>query len=624
MGHHNDGCSPLWKELLTGALIIVLAGFSLLACTRLNPSEPPRPTATGVYTGRYPTAVPKVYERIQSFPSGKKVLSILPPGGLGKDIRDLALDVQGRLWVATHIGLGVWDGEQWVSYNAATSPLPHNDVRAVAVAPDGETAWIGTANGLARVRGQDWITMTHENVGLSSPVINDLAFDQDGTLWAATSFGGLAFYDSVLWSYYDKYNSGLLGLSVSTLTIGPHGRLWMVDDFGDGISTFDGQRWAHYTEENSGLITNWVKQIAVDSEGRVWFTSRHRLSVLDGETWNPFDLSPVYEDFFSPRRLAQGPDGRIWVAGVRPDGTVVYNFTPLELTTGQIHTYVIPPIAVPEGEHALPPAVFLDNQGTPVPEVEEFASADPQVLLPTEDGAWLGTSYGLFFLHNGGESETIPLPHPQPSPRSLARPTRNPVVDFLQIYEFHPDHVRVTAIGTVEVQNSYAPDPWVVCDQSSGPDLYNSNDVTEFVISDNITLCEGTNLNNMFRPVAPPPVGERFTYWMSEVVHRLPHLHTPNPIEPEQTYHFGASASRPSEGQNWLRALAFPVSADILKVHGTPPTAEVIVNDWRVFVYDLRETNRPHVDFILHNDVPAPSLESYLEAAGWRLERAVQ
>jgi hypothetical protein len=198
------------------------------------------------------------------------------------------------------------------------------------------------------------------------------------------------------------------------------------------------------------------------------------------------------------------------------------------------------------------------------------------------------------------------------------------VVDFLQIYEFHPDHVRVTAIGTVEVQNSYAPDPWVVCDQSSGPDLYNSNDVTEFVISDNITLCEGTNLNNMFRPVAPPPVGERFTYWMSEVVHRLPHLHTPNPIEPEQTYHFGASASRPSEGQNWLRALAFPVSADILKVHGTPPTAEVIVNDWRVFVYDLHETNRPHVDFILHNDVPAPSLESYLEAAGWRLERAVQ
>lgn len=99
--------------------------------------------------------------------------------------------------------------------------------------------------------------------------------------------------------------------------------------------------------------------------------------------------------------------------------------------------------------------------------------------------------------------------------------------------------------------------------------------MTEFVVSENIELCEGTNLACSFRPIDPPVAGERFTYWMSEVVHRLPHLHTPHPIKSEQEFHFGLSAPQPESGERWVRVLAFPLSADITKVHGTPPTAEV-------------------------------------------------
>ncbi len=33
--------------------------------------------------------------------------------------------------------------------------------------------------------------------------------------------------------------------------------------------------------------------------------------------------------------------------------------------------------------------------------------------------------------------------------------------------------------------------------------------------------------------------------------------------------------------------LAFPLSAEILEVQDTPPTAEVIVGGWRLFIYDV-------------------------------------
>ncbi|MCP4539545.1 MAG: hypothetical protein GY832_20615 [Chloroflexi bacterium] len=619
MARYFDGNHAPLRHIST--IVTLSIGLTLLACRFSSPSPTiaPVPTATSAYVGQYPTAVPDTYGYIQSIPSGK-LFSILSPGGLGEEIRDLALDTHRRLWVATHIGLGMWDGERWTTYNAAVSPLPHDDVRAVTVAPDGETIWIGTADGLARLNGETWTTFTHDNSDLSSPVINDLAFDQDGRLWAATSFGGVASYDGEQWSYYDKYNSELLGLSVATLTVGPDGRIWMVDDFGDGVSMFDGQQWEHYNQENSDLGSNWVEQIAVDDEGRVWFASRAELSVLDGETWNPFDLTPVYENFFSPQRLAQEPDGRVWVAGIHPDKITVYSFTALELVTGQTQAYSIPPINIPAGESTLPPAIFLDEQGELVSVyiAEEWAVPAPQALLPTGDGAWLGTSYGLFRLYTDGRVEAVPLPNPQPPPRSSIQPAGNPLVEFLQIYEFHPDHIRVIAVGTIQVWNSYTPS---TCSTSSGPDLYNPHDVTEFVVSENMTICEGANLNCSFRPVEPPDMGERFTYWMSEIVHRLPHLHTPNPIEPEQAYHFGARAPQPQEDAHWIRVLALPISADILDVeeNGSPPTAEVIVDDWRLFVYDLRETNRPHVNFVLHDDMPAPSLESYLNAVGWQV-----
>ncbi|MBN1878104.1 MAG: hypothetical protein JXA33_28035 [Anaerolineae bacterium] len=566
------------------------------------------------YSGVYATAMPPDnYGYVAHLPKGH-LFSLLPSGGLGEEIRDLVIDVYGHLWVATQIGLGCWDGENWLTYNTADSPLPHDDVRALAIAPDGYTLWVGTAGGLAKLDDTTW-TLYPQN--LASPVIADLDFAPDGRLWVATSFGGVSVYDGTTWEQYDKYNSGLLGLSVSVITAGADGRIWMVDDFGDGVSMFDGQTWTHYTTENSGLFEHRIEQILVDQGGRVWFVSPDTLSVLDGEIWNPVNFMELDLDAFHPWRIAQTAEGDVWVAGIQYYAPLVYHFTLQGAEIGNLQEYEIPALHQVEDVSFLPAGRIFSDTTTPT--VTQWLFANPQVLLPTTDGTWLGTSFGLYKLDITGTVSQMALPNAQPPEVPFINNANNPFMDFVQLYEFHPTHVRVLAVGTVEVQQAYDEGITPLCEKQGGPDLYNPHDVTEFMISENITLCYAAGFESYFRPIDLPAVGERYTYWMHEIIDRLPHLHTPDLIMPEQFYHFGLRSGQPGEGMHWQKILAFPLSTEILEVHGTPPTAEVILNDWRLFIYDVRYTDRPHVNFILHNDAPTPSLENYLEAAGWQV-----
>jgi hypothetical protein len=61
----------------------------------------------------------------------------------------LAFDASGTLWVGTTSeGLLRYDGAEWTRYTPETSPLPHETVGVLAVAPGG-ALWVGTPGGLA-------------------------------------------------------------------------------------------------------------------------------------------------------------------------------------------------------------------------------------------------------------------------------------------------------------------------------------------------------------------------------------------------------------------------------------------------------------------------------------------
>jgi hypothetical protein len=437
-------------------------------------------------------------------------------------------------------------------------------------------------------------------------------------LWIGVWLSGVGYYDQDM-EYHHVSGPNSPESRITDLTVGPDDRVWVAIRDG-GASVFDGESWTHYSQDDSGLTDDSVERILVDSSGRIWLIAGYEVSVLVGETWNPFDLAPFsQEGGFGIYDLAESPDGTTTIVGTHPDGIIVYRTTHLERPSDWTQEYLIPPI-VTKGQVASPRFRLSESKG--------WVTPYPTALLPVDDSVWLGTTYGLFRLHDDDRLETIPWPNPVTPPAAPSWSVHSgwgPTTEFVQVYEFHPDYVRITSVGTISITEDYPshyPDP--LCGSQSGPDLYNPHDVTELVISENITICEGISLSSWFRPIDPVPAGGEFTYWMSEVVHRLPHLHTPHPIEPGQEFHFGLRAPQPQNDERWMRLLAVPVSADITKVHGTPPTAEITVGDWRLFVYDVSISHRPHINFVLHDDALAPSLETYLEAAGWQVTASAE
>mgnify|MGYP000070729615 CR=1 FL=1 len=74
------------------------------------------------------------------------------PAAAGRDVRDLALDSAGNLWLATASGLCRLRQGALSTFDAAGGKIPDDDVRALAALPEGGVL-AGCATGIARVGG---------------------------------------------------------------------------------------------------------------------------------------------------------------------------------------------------------------------------------------------------------------------------------------------------------------------------------------------------------------------------------------------------------------------------------------------------------------------------------------
>ena len=119
------------------------------------------------------------------------------PAGLpGNNIQALMVDADDRIWVAVEgAGISVLDAQRrgFVHYNQSTHPqLASNDIWAFA--HQGKYVWFGTYDGgLYRVRPSGDISRFHRDAdivdGLPSDTILSLAVDAAGTLWIGTDKG---------------------------------------------------------------------------------------------------------------------------------------------------------------------------------------------------------------------------------------------------------------------------------------------------------------------------------------------------------------------------------------------------------------------------------------------------
>lgn len=200
----------------------------------------------------------------------------------------IVFDADGSTWVGTYIGLYVLQDDEWHAHNVAELGLGEGVlVRDLAVDLDGHV-WVATSGGVSKFDGSNW-TSYDDSSGLASDSTNAIAVDADGGIWVVHEKGA-SIFDGSRWMNYGSSGADVKvdGLySAEDVAVDTDGRMWMTT-YSQGVCVFDGDNWKTYTRENSGLIGGHGRAIACDSHGRVWVGTDYELAVFDGNEWRTY------------------------------------------------------------------------------------------------------------------------------------------------------------------------------------------------------------------------------------------------------------------------------------------------------------------------------------------------
>jgi ligand-binding sensor domain-containing protein/signal transduction histidine kinase len=208
-------------------------------------------------------------------------------------------DRDKHLWVGSQSGLLRREGDEWKLFTTANG-LPADDVRALADDAEGRV-WIGTdGGGLACLQGNRMSGFRKSELTLPSDSVSALCVDSAGVLWVGTR-AGLARLHEGKWTRYTT-QADLAGISVGYLLDDESGFLWLgsnggllrvskksLNDIAAGEAVPIQVRL--YGPED-GLPTLECSQGAQPAacrteDGRLWFATVRGLASV-----NPADLKP--------------------------------------------------------------------------------------------------------------------------------------------------------------------------------------------------------------------------------------------------------------------------------------------------------------------------------------------
>ncbi|MDI1251869.1 hybrid sensor histidine kinase/response regulator [Thermomonas sp.] len=239
-----------------------------------------------------------------------------PDGLPGNNIQTLMIDADDRIWVAVEgAGISVLDAQRhaFVHYNRSTHPQIGSD-DTWSFAHQGKTVWFGTYDGgLYRLQPDGDISefrhVPDAADGLPSDTIVALALDAEGTLWIGTDKGLAVLQDGKIHAVRLPGADGpplVYSLSVTSdgLWVGTSKGVWRHDAAGVWLKPV----WSSMFER-----PNAVKSIARDHDGSYWIGSQRGL-------WRQqYGEPPVPQRGVGLDSLRAGdalllqPDGALWI-----------------------------------------------------------------------------------------------------------------------------------------------------------------------------------------------------------------------------------------------------------------------------------------------------------------------
>ncbi len=195
----------------------------------------------------------------------------------------LKLDAESKMWVGTSSeGIFIFDPKDnlWVQVTERQG-LPHNHVRDLLLDRNGQM-WVATSGGgIARVLSQQFRHHTTAN-GLTGNRIYALHADEGGRIWLAASQNGLQMLDSTGFHNVTQDSGLLTGIKCKAIATDRRGRLWVGTD-GRGLFVLDSMG-AHPIR---GLPSVRIQSLLLDSKGNIWAATDNGIALLQENPAKP-------------------------------------------------------------------------------------------------------------------------------------------------------------------------------------------------------------------------------------------------------------------------------------------------------------------------------------------------
>lgn len=251
-------------------------------------------------------------------------------------IWDMLIDSQNRFWIATDIGLNLFDPKtqrfsHFLHDPEDESSISHNIVKTLIEDSRGDL-WVGTFGGGVNRLNQDTLQFTRflndpdNPASLSNNAVNDIYEDRDGLLWIATN-KGLNVYNpeqntfAAYFNYWGDSNS-IDDNGVRTIIEDEYERLWVGTH--SGLNLFD-RATKKVTRVKFGDFNKVdVVDIALGREQRLWISSGEALLIFDPQqaTFSTFEKDVINKGSFNgefPTSVYRDDSDNWWV-GAFPSG----------------------------------------------------------------------------------------------------------------------------------------------------------------------------------------------------------------------------------------------------------------------------------------------------------------
>jgi ligand-binding sensor domain-containing protein/two-component sensor histidine kinase len=254
----------------------------------------------------------------------------------GNKIRDLLLDPDGRLFIGTRNGLGIYHDSTFTVLTRQEG-LVNNRIQHMERGEDG-SLWIATEEGISVWDGTSFTNYKTEN-GLPADYVRHIMKDSDGKLWFSTYGGGVTYFAGDFMESLTLDN-GLPNNMVSDFTQTEDGTIWIAT-YGGGVAKYQDGQIVDVLNQRNGLVDDKVYTVYSDSKNRLWIGTRWGFSIYQNEGFINYEA----EDLQHRKIRTILEDERrntIWM-GTDDNGLIRYQnqqFTYIDTTYGLVGSKV--------------------------------------------------------------------------------------------------------------------------------------------------------------------------------------------------------------------------------------------------------------------------------------------